>query len=61
MIFQVILFMSCVNQKNNLDVWSNIYFGFVGKYCGFSDSFLLLGSNAQQMCYQQNVIISKWK
>ncbi|ERJ93240.1 polymorphic toxin type 44 domain-containing protein [Treponema lecithinolyticum] len=44
-----------------LDVWSNIYFGFVGKYCGFSDSFLLLGSNAQQMCYQQNVIISKWK
>ena len=31
------------------DVWSNIHFGFVGKYCGFSDSFLLFGSNAQQM------------
>ena len=31
------------------DVWSNIHFGFVGKYCGFSDSFLLFGSNTQQM------------
>jgi len=31
------------------DVWSNIHFGFVGKYCEFSDSFLLFGSNTQQM------------
>ena len=31
------------------DVRSNIHFGFVGKYCGFSDSFLLFGSNTQQM------------
>ena len=31
------------------DVWSNIHFGFVGKYCGFSDLFLLFGSNTQQM------------
>ena len=31
------------------DVWSNIHFGFVGKYCGFSDSSLLFGSNTQQM------------
>ena len=31
------------------DVRFNIHFGFVGKYCGFSDSFLLFGSTTQQM------------
>lgn len=32
-----------------LDVWSNIHYGFVGRYCGFSKSLLLTGSNIQQM------------
>ncbi|MGN1044248.1 MAG: polymorphic toxin type 44 domain-containing protein [Acutalibacteraceae bacterium] len=32
-----------------LDVWSNIHYGFVGRYCGFSESLLLTGSNIQQI------------
>ena len=31
-----------------LDVWSNIHYGFVGRYCGFSEDFLNFGSDAQQ-------------
>lgn len=31
-----------------LDVWSNIHYGFVGRFCGFSEEFLHLGSEAQQ-------------
>ena len=30
-----------------LDVWSNIHYGFVGRYCGFSEDFLNFGSDAQ--------------
>ncbi|AEB13242.1 polymorphic toxin type 44 domain-containing protein [Treponema succinifaciens] len=31
-----------------LDVWSNIHYGFVGRYCGFSEKTLLTGSDFQQ-------------
>lgn len=31
-----------------LDVWSNIHYGFVGRYCGFSEKTLLTGSDIQQ-------------
>ena len=31
-----------------LDVWSNIHYGFVGRYCGFSENILLTGSDLQQ-------------
>ena len=31
-----------------LDVWSNIHYGFVGRYFGFSEDFLNFGSDAQQ-------------
>ena len=30
------------------DVWSNIHFGYIGRSIGFSESDLMLGSNAQQ-------------
>lgn len=32
-----------------LDVWSNIHYGFVGRYCGFSEMTLLTGSDFQQV------------
>lgn len=32
-----------------LDVWSNIHYGFVGRYCGFSEDTLLTGSDIQQL------------
>ena len=31
-----------------LDVWSNIHYGFIGRYCGFSENTLLTGSDFQQ-------------
>ena len=31
-----------------LDVWSNIHYGFVGRFCGFSEGTLLTGSDFQQ-------------
>ena len=31
-----------------LDVWSNIHYGFVGRYCGLSQKTLLTGSDFQQ-------------
>ena len=31
------------------DIWSNIHYGYVGRFCGISEQFLLLGSNLQQL------------
>lgn len=31
-----------------LDVWSNIHYGFIGRFCGFSENTLLTGSDFQQ-------------
>ena len=30
------------------DVWSNIHYGFLGRFCGFSEDFLHFGSGVQQ-------------
>lgn len=37
------------NHDYFYDVWSNIHYGFVGRYCGFSRQELLTGSDMQQI------------
>jgi hypothetical protein len=45
----------CYHKYKNFDyfydVWSNIHYGYVGMACGFSETVLLFGSNAQEFLF----------